>query len=226
MRIIHFFALLAVSFLFLSCRSFSYFESPNNLRNIEGTLHLRNGKTFTGKLIIQTESLFGSPVKLYAEGDKKPMQFKLDDVKAYSVRNNHYELKEIREVLSIGRRLLFMKRLTPEGSRLHLFEFMRKEIVNKTATRYHSEHYMQLPGEEESLVFATDGAAFVPNFEQKVSRLVSDCPPLAQKIASKEHGYYYHQVSLQKNKRLDVLHRIISEYNQCNHSSDGTKNIR
>lgn len=207
--------LLAISFALSSCRSFSYFESPNNLRNIEGTLYLQNGKVYTGKLIIQTEGLFSSPVKLYTEEDTKPMQFRLHDVKGYDIRGSYYELKEIREALSIGKRQLFMKRLTPEDSRLHLFEFMRKEIVNKTATRYHSEHYMQLPGEEERLVFATDGAAFVPNFEKKISSLVSDCPPLAQKIAAKEHGYYYHQVSLLKEKRLDVLRRIIDEYNQC-----------
>ena len=206
---------LSVSLLLFSCRSFSYFESPNNLRRVEGTLYLQNGKSFDGKLIVQTDNMFGSPVKLYADDDTKPMQFNLHDVKGYTIKNNLYELKEIRENFSLGRRRLFMKRLTPKNSRMHLYELMRKEIVNKTSVRYHAEHYMQIPGNDESLVFATDGAAFVPNFDKKLSALLSDCPSLANKIASRQHGYYYHQVELVKGKRLEVLQRIIEEYNNC-----------
>lgn len=143
------------------------------------------------------------------------MQFRLHEVEGYAVGNRHYELKEIRESFSVGRRRLFMKRLTPKNSRLHLYELMRKEIVNKTSVRYHAEHYMQIPVKDESLVFATDGATFVPHFDKKVSNLLSDCSSLAKKIASKEQGYYYHQVEFLKEKRLDVLRRIIDEYNNC-----------
>jgi hypothetical protein len=110
-----------------SCRSLSYFDSPNNLRNIEGSLFLQNGRTYEGKLVIETENLFGRPVKLFVDDDKKPMQFSLNDVKGYAARNAYYELREIREGVSIGRQLYFMRRLTPENSRIHLFEFLKKE---------------------------------------------------------------------------------------------------
>ncbi|MDQ3279232.1 MAG: hypothetical protein M3Q06_12965, partial [Bacteroidota bacterium] len=55
----------------LSCRTLSYFESPNNLRNIEGTLYLKDGKTLRGKLQVETENLFSGKVKLQTEEDRK-----------------------------------------------------------------------------------------------------------------------------------------------------------
>ena len=207
--------LYAVVLLMVSCRSLSYFESPNNLRNIDGTLFLQNGKSYQGKLIIETENVFSSPVRLFVEDDKKPMQFKLDDVKAYRLRNNLYELKEIREAINLGRRLFFMRRMTPESSRIHLFEFSKKEKVNKTSVRHEPEYYVQLPQEENNVVYAANGSTFVPHFEEKVSRLVHDCPQLAKKITEKKPGYFYAQVSLLREKRADVLLRIIEEYNEC-----------
>ena len=209
-----FLCLLSVQ-LFLSCRSLSYFESPNNLRNIPATLYLQNGKTYSGKLIIETENLFSSPVRLYLEEERKPMQFKLADVKSYRLENELYEVKEIREGVSLGRRLYFMKRLTPESSRIHLFEFSKKETVNKTSVRHEPEFYVQLPNEKEDQVYAAHGSAFVPHFEHKVSLLVKDCPALAKKVANREPGYFYAQVSLLREKRADVLLRIIEEYNDC-----------
>ncbi len=208
-------ALFAQLLLFTSCRTLSYFESPNNLRNINGTLYLQDGKSYQGKLIVETENLFGSPVKLYQDGDRKPMQFNLADVKAFSVRNELYEVREIRDGINIGRRLYFMRRLTPENSRMHLFEFLKKETVNKTSVRHEPEYYVQLPNEKEAIVYASNSTKFVPHFEEKVSKMVSDCPSLSQKITEKRPGYFYAQVSLLKEKRADVLLKIIEEYNQC-----------
>ncbi len=206
--------LLAMMFL-PACRTLSYFESPNNLRNINGTLFLRNGKTYAGKLIIETENVFSAPVRLFADEDRKPMQFRLQDVKAFRIGNDLYELKEMREGISIGRRLYFMKRLTPESSRIHLFEFSKKEMVNKTSVRHEPEFFIQLPNDTDNMVYAANSNTFVPHFEEKVSRMVHDCPTLAKKISDKKPGYFYAQVSLVREKRADVLLRIIEEYNEC-----------
>lgn len=208
-------SLVSAVLLMQSCRSLSYFESPNNLRNIAGTLHLQNGKSYNGKLIIETENAFSRPVRMYVAGERKPMQFRLADIKSYQMRNELYELKEIREGLSIGRRRYFMKRLTLASSRIHLFEFLKKEGGQKTMVRHEPEYYVQLPKDEENLVYAADGSAFVPHFEEKMSRFVQDCPKLAKKIAEKQPGYFYAQVSLLREKRADVLMRIIDEYNEC-----------
>ncbi|HET7897200.1 MAG TPA: hypothetical protein VFL47_06015, partial [Flavisolibacter sp.] len=214
-RMMKAFALFLFSCLLLSCRSLSYFESPNHVRNMNGVLYLQNGRSITGKLVVQTDNLFGTPVKVLTEGDEKPMQFRLDAIRGYSINNQWYELKEIRDGLPIGRQRLFMRRLTSPDSRIQLYEHMRKEIVNKTSTRYHAEHYLQLPGEQENLVYAASGSRFVPNFEEKMSQLLGDCPELAKKIAARNDGYFYAQVSLLKEKRVQVLLQIISEYNQC-----------
>jgi hypothetical protein len=216
MRTISVFCLLATSLLLFACRSLTYLESPNSLRNIDGTLYLIDGKTVDGKLVIQTDNLLGSPVKVYSEGEKKPMQFSLSNIRGYRMRNEVYELKEIREGLSLGRQQYFMRRLTPEDGRMHLYEFMQRHRENKTTTRYVPEYYLQLPGEDTALVYSTTGSRLVPNFDEKMSKLIGDCTSLAQKIRHKKDGYFYAQVSLLKEKRVDVLLRIIREYNECN----------
>ncbi|MBO9684222.1 MAG: hypothetical protein J7502_16410, partial [Flavisolibacter sp.] len=56
---------------------------------------------------------------------------------------------------------------------------------------------------------------FVPDFNGKMSKLVADCPLLAAKISNKEDGYFYAQVSLFTDKRVNVIMNIIEEYNNC-----------
>ena len=215
MATIHLIRLLLVLVVFSSCRSLSYFDSPNNLRNIDGTLFLKNGKSYSGKLVVETENAFSRPVKVFTEEDKKPMQFSLQDVKGYTSRNAYYDLKEIKEGISFGKQLYFMRRLTPEKSRMHLYELLKKTTVNKTSVKHTPEFYLKLPSEDSNMVYAANGSRFVPHFEEKVSKLVKDCPFLAQKIAEKQDGYFYAQVSLLKDRRAEVLLKIINEYNSC-----------
>lgn len=214
--------LIAVLLFMASCGSVSSFESPNSLRNMTGTLYLTNGKSIDGKLVVQMGNIFGSDVKIYANGEKDAMKFDLGEVQGYRIRNDYYELKEKRGGISIGRRLSFMKRLTPENSRIHMFEDIEKVEENYKVngnnarrTRYETEYYLQLPGEETSNVYPLGGSKFVPNFDEKMSRMVSDCPSLARKIADKDDGYFYAQISLFKEKRANVLMNIIDEYNRC-----------
>ena len=185
-----------------------------------GTLYLTNGRSVEGKLVIQTGNPFSGDVKVYADGDKKPMNFNLGDVNGYRIRNDYYELKEKKGGISIGRRLSFMKRLTPENSKIHLYEDMEKVTESgkgnaNSQSRYETEYYLQMPNESSEEVYPLGGSKFVPNFDEKVSRMVSDCPSLIQKIAAKENGYFYAQVSLFKEKRAEVLMNIIREYNRC-----------
>jgi hypothetical protein len=214
--------ILSVAIIVCSCGSVTSFESPNSFRNINGTLFLRSGRAIDGRLVVQVGNVFSSDVKIYEEEDKKPMNYSLDEVAGYRIRNEHYSLKEKKGGLGLGRRLSFMKRLTPENSRIHLFEDMEKVSetskangVTNSRTRYEREFYLQLPNEQTNDVYPLGGSRFVPNFDEKMSRMVSDCPALAQKIASKSDGYFYAQVSLFKEKRVNVLMNIIEEYNRC-----------
>jgi len=184
------------------------------------TLYLTNGRTYTGKLIVRTSNYSNSAVRMYLEDDKKPMNFSIMDVKGYELRNNYYELKEVKGGIRLGREYSFMRRLTKEDSRIHLFENTEKVTTSNgpnqgSYTYYETNYYMQLPGEEGDAVWPLSSTKFVPNFEDKMSKMVSDCPSLARKIANKEEGYFYAQVSLLKEKRANVLMQIIDEYNNC-----------
>src|SRR5215212_6023014 len=202
---------ILLAFSAVSCHPV-YFNTPNDLKN---------GKSVDGKIIINKSSFLSSPVKVYTEGDKKPMQFPLMDVKGYEIRNDYYALKEIRGGISIGHRYSFMKRLTAENSRIQLYENTEKVTTNSgynnniSTTSYETEYFMQLPGEEGDAVWSLSSNKFVPNFDEKMSKMVSDCPALSKKIANKEEGYFYRQVTMFKEKRADVLLNIIEEYNRC-----------
>lgn len=216
-----FFATLFIT----GCKSITSFESPNELRNIQGTLYLKNGKKESGKLVIQTENTLGNPVKVLRNGDKDYMKFKLLEVEGYEVRGEYYALKEVRnQNINIGRTYAFMKQVTMPDSKIQLYENMEKVRVanpatnNTTATsstRYELNYYLQFPNEQGDAVWGLTTNRFVPNFDEKMSKLVADCPSLAKKIANKEAGYFYAQVTLFGEKRREVLLNIINEYNRC-----------
>jgi hypothetical protein len=211
--------LIAVFFL-SSCRSLSYFETPNALRNLPATLYLTNGRTYQGRLIIHTNRFSNSAVKLYTEGDKRPMRFSIHNVKGYELRNEYYALKEAKGGIHLVKEYSFMKRLTNADSKIHLYENLTKVSHpsgkhTSAYTTYETEYYLQLPNEEGNAAWPLNSSKFVPNFDEKMSKLVAACPSLAAKIANKEEGYFYAQVSLFKEKRTNVLMNIIDEYNAC-----------
>jgi hypothetical protein len=184
---------------------------------MEGTVFLTNGKTIDGKISVNSGNLLSSPLKVYHDGEKKPMHFQLRDVKAYKLGDDHFDLKNIRGGLSIGQHYVFMKRLTPEDSRIHLYEHVvvSKDKQNLHRNKYEIEHFMQLPSDNSTDVWPVNGSKLVPEFDEKMSKLVADCPNLSKKIADKEEGYFYRQITVFKERRMDVLMNIIEEYNRC-----------
>lgn len=220
MRNIHLLFFLTLLIFISSCRSVAMFESPNNLRNIPAVLYLINDKTIKGKLIVNTDNLLGNAVKMYVDGDKEAMKFNLMEIKGYEIRHDYYALKEVRGGIRIGQEYSFMRQLTPNDSRIHLYENMEKKTVrnnntNTTTNVYEPQYYMQFPSEQGDAVWPLNSSKFVPNFDEKMSLLVADCPQLAVKIATKQPGYYYNQISLFRERRADVLMNIIQEYNHC-----------
>jgi hypothetical protein len=212
-----------ITILFTSCRSMAYFETPNDFRNMPATLYLTNGRSYHGKLQVHTNQYSKSAIRLYTEGDKKPMRFSLADVKAYDFRNDYYELKEVQGGMRLVKEHFFMKRLTKEDSRIHLYENVRKVTRpsgkhTNSYVYYEKEYFLEIPHEKDDGVWALTSSKFVPHFEEKMSKLVADCPTLASKISSKEDGYFYAQVSLINEKRVNVLMNIIDEYNNCEKS--------
>ena len=210
-----------ISVILASCKSAAWFETPNDLYNINGTVYLTNGKTVDGKLSV--DDGWDGVVKVYLPGEKRPQRYKYDEVEGYRIRNEYYELKEIRDGSALSRRyrLHFMKRLTPDDSKIHLYEYLDKSTSysgyrrTRPTTTLEKNYYVQLPSEKYDGVWDISMSKFVPNFDEKMSEIVHDCPALSQKIASKEKGYFYPLVGLSDEKRVDVLWDIITEYNKC-----------
>jgi len=74
--------LLLISLICLPfCRSVSFFENPNALRNMPATHYLVNGRSYHGTLIIHTSKHSHSALKLYTKDNKKPMRFNIAEVK-------------------------------------------------------------------------------------------------------------------------------------------------
>ena len=220
---------IAVLFL-AACRSMNSFETPDAQRNQSGALHLKNGRKVDGKLVVQMGNVFGNSVEVYAAGEKKPMRFDLRDVEGYRIRNDYYALKDARGEMGIKENFAFMKRLTPEDSGMHLYEKTENNVTDEGNRRSFSfndtEYYLQLPGEKGLAVYNVNSFKFVPHFHKKVSELLSNCRVLAQKIAAKEKGYFYPQLSLVHKKRAEVWLKIILEYNQCmNANTEGKKPV-
>ncbi|HEY0749840.1 MAG TPA: hypothetical protein VGD26_01715, partial [Chitinophagaceae bacterium] len=96
MKRIHLLSLSALLIIFSSCASVSSFDTPNSIRNIYGTLHLTNGKSVDGRLVINREGFSGRTVKIYVDNEKRPMQFNILEVEGYETRGNYFALKQLK----------------------------------------------------------------------------------------------------------------------------------
>jgi hypothetical protein len=77
--------LAAMIVVLASCKTIAYYDSPNDLNYINGTLYLTNGEKIDGKLSINEST--GGPVKLYVDGEKKPQRYRFPEIEGYSIRN-------------------------------------------------------------------------------------------------------------------------------------------
>ena len=73
--------------------------------------------------------------------------------------------------------------------------------------------YIKLPNNEG--VFDAQSDRFVPNFNEKVSRYLSDCPSVSSRILNKEKEFSYAFVNQGEVQRKQVWMNIVFEYNQC-----------
>src|SRR5262245_39949656 len=117
-------AVVLASMTILSCKTAS-FDSPNQLMYMSGTLYLANGQSLEGRLSVND----GWGVKIYLPGEKRPQHYSYSEVEAYKIRNDYFERKEIRDGASLSRsfRYKFMRRLTPDKSKIGLYEYLENE---------------------------------------------------------------------------------------------------
>lgn len=218
---------LLIVVTFAACKA-PYFNNANNMRLINGTVYTKDGGKTEGQLSVNMENYH--PSRLYVnvtprEG-KEAKRINLTDIKGMEVRGDYYEPRLV-DMGGLGNtnEFRFLRRITKEPSRIHLYELEQnvnrqqysrynRNTVSYTETQF--SYYIVTPGHTYQMpAWNIEGRRLVPDFENKMSEIVKDCPALAEKIRRKEKGYFYAQVSLLDSKRVETMMTIIDEYNKC-----------
>ena len=204
----------------VSCKS-PYFTSVNDMRQINGIIYLKDGKEITGPLSSSLQNFGGteSYIRFTDQNGKEGQKIYIKDIKGISVRNNYYEPKLIDMGFASRDKMLFVKRLTRPGMRIGLYELYEQQTnSNSRGQTYNTNsytYYVSFPGHPEYEAWNVDGKHLTPNFEDKMSEQVKDCPTLAEKIRQNEKGYFYAQISFASEKRIETIMNIADEYEKC-----------
>jgi hypothetical protein len=207
------------------CKSTSYFKSSNDLLNEDSHVVLMNGTEIDGKLTVQFETGHETNKQLglvTKEGTTR--RIIVTDVKYYIYKGDYYFPKEINlEAYEIPARdkiyqpninnLLFVKRLTSADAKMSLYELYQPR-TQSTDGADHFDYFVSLKNDDRLAAWSIRGVKFFPDFDDKVSAMVADCPSLVEKIKQKQKGYSLKQLSID-GKKEDVIKRIINEYNNC-----------
>ena len=110
-------------------------------------------------------------------------------------------------------RLLFVKRLSADSSRIHLFELYQSRGQTADGSDFMG-YYISLPTQGRLETWLVGGNHLVPKFDEKMSKLVEDCATLSGKIKRKDNGYYVGPFTVTVAK-AKIMKRIVDEYNDC-----------
>ncbi|MCP9753525.1 hypothetical protein [Ferruginibacter sp. HRS2-29] len=197
-----------------------YYSSANNMSGQPATLNLNSGKQLQGKISVRSFDNYSSVSRVqFAEGtDKNYQEYSLSDIQSVYLNGGTYCVKKlIGSNFWSGNALRFVQQLTPPGGRIDLFQH-EKMVKNSTTGKDEKqvEYYLQLPGAVNNEIFNLESGKFTPNFDDKMSAYVKDCPALAAKIKSKDKDYFYPFVVNNGDlRRKAVLLQIIHDYNTC-----------
>jgi hypothetical protein len=206
--------------LLVRCTPSRMFANANEVYKTEVILYFRDHTKTPGVITIPFESGFNaSPdyvahVRFTPDGKTEEQTLTLAGISGYSFGSNFYALKRIDYHMNNVTRLLFVKRLTGENSKIQLYELYESGLNNYSNEKEYT-YYLSLSSFAPLETINVSGSKMVPNFDQKMSAMVDDCPELAQKIRSKQDGYFLSFVSFNLKKQPEVLLRIINEYNNC-----------
>src|SRR5215813_5155534 len=155
----------------------SYFKTPNDLYKTPATIYLDDGTQKTGDLTVQFETGFDYDysVNLYHKETRRAEKIRFQNIKYYTINKDYYYPKQVDVRLDGKYYLLFLKRLTPENSKIELFEL---NVSYKTAATGQSDklYFIAPPNSSKYEVWSVYGKKFTPDFEYKMSSLVGDCP--------------------------------------------------
>jgi hypothetical protein len=202
------------------CKPASKFISCNELQKENVVLFMTDKSTRRGEITIALENFSSLKVEykpfiqFIPEGGKTEENIYLSSIAGYSIGSDYYALKELDLYLNNKYNLLFVKRLTGENSKIQLYELDETGRGNDLGEVRYS-YFLSLPSFGEKKTMNTRSSALIPQFDEKMSKIVDDCPVLAEKIRQKEKGYFIPMTSFKLKKHPEVLLKIINEYNNC-----------
>jgi hypothetical protein len=199
-----------------ACATQAIFTSPNQLHNVPGTIYLSNGDSATGVLSLNNEVLFPKDIRV-VQPIGRQQQVHLMDVRSMQVGDSYYELKHHSNHWRPSSGFYFMERLTPAHYQMQVYRHQERKQKGKSMQQVAHEpvYYLQLPGEKQDRVWASNSKKLMPHFEKKMSRLLKNCPALSDTIRKKEKGFFYNRLNSTEAQRGQVLLRIAEAYNQC-----------
>ena len=208
-------SIICLLLLFPGCIS-PYFTTGNDLYLKPATVFLNDGTIKEGNITIQLENNVEATnyIDLVNKETRQAEKISIFTIKYYRIGNDYYVPKMVDLNLNGGHNFLFLKRLTDENSRIQLYEL--QEVHKRTSTGDERKlYYISLPSLGRYEVLSTYGKRLSPDFPEKMSNIVADCPSLAKKIRDREVGYFLGNFIIPDSKRVEVLMRIIAEYDSC-----------
>lgn len=205
---------IVVMFL-ISCNS-SFYNNVNDMGGQPATLYLKNGNILNGKLEIRSFDEFSSVQKItFSEGNTNRYQwFYPKDIEGIYFNGAKYSLELIQAMDMWNKRAYkFLKNITPNQGKMQIFEDEYTQKNSFGNIEKVTKLYIKLPNNEG--VFDAQSDRFVPNFNEKVSRYLSDCPSVSSRILNKEKDFSYAFVNQGEVQRKQVWMNIVFEYNQC-----------
>ena len=205
---------IVVIFL-ISCNS-SFYNNVNDMGGQPATLYLKNGNVLNGKLEIRSFDEFSSVQKItFSEGNTNRYQwFYPKDIEGIYFNGAKYSLELIQAMDMWNKRAYkFLKNITPNQGKMQIFEDEYTQKNSFGNIEKVTKLYIKLPNNEG--VFDAQSDRFVPNFNEKVSRYLSDCPSVSSRILNKEKEFSYAFVNQGEVQRKQVWMNIVFEYNQC-----------
>lgn len=210
-----FFLACLYALLLSGCASSAYFNTPNDVHKIMGTVYMADGSVKKGLVTVSLEvrQLSDNDISIIPEGSATAEKLDFKQIKYYSIGGDVFIPKIVDLTLNKDYHYVFLKRLTKEEDRLQFYELPQSYKSNDAGEqRYY--YYFSLPYFSRYEVVDINSEKVVPGFEFKMSDCVSDCPVLATQIKTKTPGYFYSFLASRAEK-LRVMNSIVKEYNEC-----------
>lgn len=197
----------------VSCKPASYFITPNDVLEKDGIVYLLNGTEKRGKISVMIDTgLEPDNFIRLKVGDMKE-RILIDSIKSYYINGDYYFPKIVALNFGGTKALLFVKRLTKENSRIHLYELNIHRSNTDDGSPFNA-YYISIGTHKRLETWLVGDKHLVPAFDLKMSKIVEDCIILSNKIKQKEKGYFISEFTFSL-VGLETLKRIIGEYNNC-----------